>query len=200
MDGCGGCGAFVRFTGDDTKPVRESPTGGALLGPGKCPLWGSSVDYQAAQVRDEGADAAAFPRRGLRPREPTRGGGGTVVQIREASVTPSLVKRGNSLVIATDYSVESLDGAVDFEIAEEWHVYFLGVNPLSWGAGRCRRPVAPVAELDVLAIKQRRKPGGWRVSVKVGVPTDALAGEYRVSYYLNTGSHQDRRDVRFIAE
>jgi hypothetical protein len=120
-----------------------------------------------------------------------------VVQIREASVTPSLVKRGNSLVIATDYSVESLDGAVDFEIAEEWHVSFLGVPPPGWHVGRCS---PRVAALGVLAIKQRRTPGGWRVSVKVGVPTDALAGEYRVSYYLKTGSHQDRRDVRFIAE
>jgi hypothetical protein len=123
--------------------------------------------------------------------------GGTVVQLREATVTPSIVKRGNPLVIATDYSVESLDGAVDFEIAEEWHVYFLGVPPPGWHVGRCPRLVS---ELDVLAIKQRRKPGGWRVLVTVDVPKDALAGEYRVNYYLNTGSYQDRRDVRFVAE
>jgi uncharacterized membrane protein len=55
-------------------------------------------------------------------------------------------------------------------------------------------------DLSVYAVKQRRRPGGWHVAVTIGVPENARPGAYRVDFYLNTGTHQDRRNVEFVVD
>jgi hypothetical protein len=187
-----GCPSFVRFTGDDEKFINRA---GSPLGKRRGqPQWTSSVDYHAAQRRDDASDARRFPRTDGSS-SVTRGqADGAVVRIREATVTPAAVHRGDTCVIATDYSLVSLDGATELEIAEEWHVRYVPA-----GADIRRLRGAP-PDLSVYAIKQRRRPGGWRVAVTIGVPENARPGAYRVDFYLNTGTHQDRRNVEFVVD
>ena len=186
-----GCPSFVRFTGDDEKFINRawSPFGKA----GGQAHWTSSVEYHAVQRRDDASDAPTFPRTDGPPAVVNGPAGGAVVRIREATVTPAAVHRGKPFVIATDYSLVSMDGAKELEIAEEWHVRHVQ-------AGADRRRWRPPPDLSVYAVKQRRRPGGWHVAVTIGVPENALPGNYQVEFYLNTGTHQDRRNVEFVVD
>lgn len=187
-----GCPSFVRFTGDDEKFINRawSPLG-MVGGQGH---WTSSVDYHAVQRRDDASDARRFPRTDVSSSVTRRQADGAAVRIREATVTPAAVHRADTFVIATDYSLVSLDGATELEIAEEWHVRYLPAE------ADIRRLGGEPPDLSVYAVKQRRRPGGWRAAVTIGVPEHARPGAYRVDFYLNTGTHQDRRNVEFVVD
>ena len=177
--------ASVWFRGDS-----KSETMGAEQCPERRSQWMRAVTHQATQVRDESMGGVAFPQSLSAPT--TGSPSGAVVKIREAAATPSVVRPGDLLVISTDYSLVSLDHLDDLEVAEEWH--------LKSDSQAKRKGFGIGPELSVYAINQRRKPGGWRVTVTVVVPEDAGREGYSIRHYINTGTHHDQRDVRIRVE
>jgi hypothetical protein len=191
----GGPLSSVLFRGDEKMKIIDED-GVSEFNKKICPnfrwsRWIRAVTHEAVNVGNDSTGRVTFPRNEP-PGESVQQSSGTVVKIREAAATPSIVRPGDLLVISTDYSLVSLDHLDDLEVAEEWH--------LKSDSQAKRRGFGIGPELSVYAIKQRRKPGGWRATVTVAVPEDAVREGYSIRHYINTGTHHDQRDVRILVE
>jgi hypothetical protein len=103
---------------------------------------------------------------------------GTVLKMRRAWVAPATTKPGRAISSEIEYAVLGPQDAL--EVAEEWEILKDGTQLAS---------TSPRIE--------RRRPGGWRVSVSIGLPPGARPGLYVVRSRVSAGKLADARDLSF---
>jgi hypothetical protein len=103
---------------------------------------------------------------------------GTLLRVRRAWVAPITADPGKSISSEIEYVV--LGPENELEIAEEWEILKDGKQLTS---------TAPRIE--------SRRPGGWRVSVSIGLPRGAKPGVYVVRSRVSAGKLADSRDLSF---
>jgi hypothetical protein len=159
------------------KSGTEGPAGGARTS-GRPdvgsfdPNWPSvaTVQYRTFQMihgAKEEADAIGY-----------RKSQGTVLKVRDASVSPTAAEAGRSIFSEMEYSVVGPQN--ELEIAEEWQIL---------KDGKLLTSTSPRME--------SRGPGGWRVSVSIGLPRGAKPGAYVIRSRVSAGPRADSRDVAF---
>jgi hypothetical protein len=103
---------------------------------------------------------------------------GTVLKVRRAWVAPVTADPGKSISSEIEYVV--LGPENELEITEEWEILKDGKQLTS---------TSPRIE--------SRRPGGWRVSVSIGLPPGATPGVYVVRSRVSAGKLADSRDLSF---
>ncbi len=103
---------------------------------------------------------------------------GTMLKVRRAWVTPAAADPGNSITSEMQYTL--LGPGNELEIAEEWEILKDGKQLTS---------TSPRTE--------RRHPGGWRVTISIGLPRGAKPGAYVVRSRVSAGKLADSRDSKF---
>jgi peptidoglycan hydrolase-like protein with peptidoglycan-binding domain len=156
------------------KSGTERPAGGAQTSSkrGADPNWPSvaAVQYRTFEKThsaEEEADAIGYSK-----------SQGTVLKVREASVTPTAAEAGKSIFSEMEYSVVGPES--ELEIAEEWQILKDGTLLTS---------TSPRME--------SRGSGGWRVSVSIGLPRGAKPGAYVIRSRVSAGQLADSRDAGF---
>ncbi len=156
----------------DGKPTGQAKGGARLAAGGADAGWPSVAElrYRAFhQTRSAEQDAGAI---GYEKSQ------GTVLKVRRAWVAPATAKPGKSISSEIEYAV--LGPEHELEVAEEWEILKDGKQLAS---------TSPRIE--------RRRPGGWRVSVSIGLPPGARPGVYVVRSRVSAGKLADGRDLRF---
>jgi hypothetical protein len=123
--------------------------------------------FQRTHSAEEEADAIGYSK-----------SQGTVLKVRGASVTPTAAEAGKSIFSEMDYSV--VGRMNELEITEEWQIL---------KEGKLLTSTSPRRE--------NRDPGGWRVSVSIGLPRGAKPGAYVIRSRVVAGQLADSRDVGF---
>jgi hypothetical protein len=126
--------------------------------------------YRAQQTRSAGEEAKALHYKKSQ---------GTVLKLRDASVTPTKAAPGQSLTFEMEYALLSDESEVT--VQENWEV---------------------VKQGKVLAAtkpnSQTREPGGWRTRASIGLPRSAKPGTYVVRNRVSAGKRRDVRETRFV--
>jgi hypothetical protein len=160
------------------KPAMDEPTGGAQpardqeLDVGERANWPSVAELRYRAFQQTGSADAEAKTIGYDPSH------GTQVKVRRAWVTPAAADPGNSITSEMEYTL--LGSGNELEIAEEWEILKDG-KPLTSTAPRM----------------ERRHPGGWRVTVAIGLPRGAKPGAYVVRSRVSAGKLADSRDSGF---
>ena len=129
----------------------------------------SVTDYSAQRVRgtDEEAKAAGYTK-----------SQGSILKLREASVSPALAKTGKPITFEMEYTVLTPQQRLD--VSEEWAIL---------RNGTVIAKTAPHAE--------GREPGRWRVRASLALPRGAKLGSYVLRSRVRAGKRTDTRDAQF---
>ncbi len=162
-----GAGIGALATGGDTTAVLAGAAAGAVAGWAAVKL----VQYHSEQTRSAKEEAQAL---GYRPSD------GTVVKIREASVSPSRARPGDNLNLSMNYAVLAPQGTSSVPVSEIWTLEKDGQQLAS---------VPPKEE--------SRAPGGWSTQAGIDVPRNASKGTYVVKNRVEAGDSYDERVATF---
>ncbi len=139
--------------------------------------WGVVAQYQATQVRSVAQDQQIY---GLT--EPVSS---TQVQIRKGTSAPNTVRPGDTVKVATDYSLmmpPSL-AAQGADVEESWVLK---------KDGKVLTNLPPQ--------KNHRAGGGWAANASIPIPKNAQAGTYVVEHKVQAGPSYDTDESVFIVE
>jgi hypothetical protein len=103
---------------------------------------------------------------------------GTVLKVHRAWVAPVTADPGQAISSEIEYAV--LGPENELEVAEEWEILRDG-SPITSTSPRI----------------ESRSPGGWRVSVSIGLPHEAKPGVYVMRSRVSAGQIADSRDLSF---
>jgi hypothetical protein len=142
---------------------------GAVVG------WGAVKisQYQASQVRTAHDDQRMY---GLTKPVDT-----TQVKIRKGSSTPRSVKPGDSVSLATDYSVMLPPDTPSAQVAESWAL---------------QKDGKVLAELPQKSTA--RASGGWNADAVIPVPKNAELGTYVIEHKVQAGTSYDTDESTFV--
>lgn len=163
-----GCGIGAAITG-----TARGCAGGAAIGG----LLGYSVvklnQYQARQVRSEKADQRMY---GL-----TQSVDSTQVKIRKGKSAPKTVKAGDTVKLATDYSLMLPKGEASTTVKESWALK---------KDGKLMTPFEPQ--------RNKREAGGWAAEAEVTIPPNVAPGTYVVVHRVEAGKSYDETESTFV--
>lgn len=162
-----GCGVGLLIGGRAENCLAGAAAGG-LLG------WGviKINQYEARQVRSASADRRVY---GF-----TQAVSSPQVKIRKGTSTPKRVHPGQSVDIATDYSVLLPPGDPSTTVKESWVL---------------KKDGKVLARLP--AQSNRRSAGGWAASAAIPIPDNAAPGTYVVEHKVAAGSSYDEDESTF---
>jgi outer membrane lipoprotein SlyB len=157
-------GAAIGAAASGGKPeaILAGAAAGAVVGWGTVKL----IQYNSERTRSakEEADVLGYK------------GQGTMLNIRDAQVTPETVRPGQEVSFAMDYAVLAPKSEGNIAVVETWQLEKDG-KVLSTTRG------------DV----QRREPGGWSTRAGVSIPKNAKPGSYIVRNQVTAfGQTQER--------
>jgi hypothetical protein len=142
---------------------------GAVVGWGAVKL----SQYQASQVRTPTDDQKMF---GLTKPVDT-----TQVKIRKGSSSPRTVKPGESVNVATDYSLMLPPKTASTQVTETWTLEKDGKT---------------LAELPQK--NTDRASGGWNADATIPVPKNAELGTYVIQHKVQAGTSYDTDESTFV--
>jgi hypothetical protein len=155
---------------------RGCATGAAIgAATGAAVGWGAVrlSQYQAEQVRSAQDDQRLY---GLsKPVDSTQ------VKIRKGTATPNTVRPGETVRVATDYSVMLPQNMGSAAVSEGWTLKKDG-NVLA----------------DLPPQSSQRTSGGWSADATIPIPTNAQPGTYVIEHKVQAGTSYDTDDSVFI--
>ncbi|HTO99843.1 MAG TPA: hypothetical protein VMJ64_00610 [Anaerolineales bacterium] len=142
---------------------------GAVVGWGAVRL----SQYQAEQVRSAQDDQRLY---GLsKPVDSTQ------VKIRKGTATPNTVRPGETVRVATDYSVILPQNMQSAPVSEGWTL---------------KKDGKVLADLPQQ--NNQRTSGGWSADASIPIPTNAQPGTYVIEHKVQAGTSYDTDDSFFI--
>lgn len=163
-----GCGIGAAITGTARGCAGGAAIGG-LLGFGVVKL----NQYQARQVRSEKADQRLY---GL-----TQSVDSTQVKIRKGKSAPKTVKAGDTVKLATDYSLMLPKGESATTVKESWAL---------------KKDGKPVVSMEPQ--RNKREAGGWAADAEVTIPANVAPGTYVVVHRVEAGKSYDEAESTFV--
>jgi outer membrane lipoprotein SlyB len=170
LGGAGGAalGAAVGAlaSGGDPKAIAAGAVAGAVVGWATVKL----VQYHAEKTRSAAEEAKVLGYNGQ----------GTMVTIREASVSPGEVRPGDDVNLAMDYAVLAPSGTAVVPVQETWVLE---------KDGKELTRTSPQL--------QDREPGGWHTQAAITLPKQAPAGTYIVKNQVSAAGNVQERVAYF---
>jgi hypothetical protein len=163
-----GCGIGAAITGTARGCAGGAAIGG-LLGFGVVKL----SQYQARQVRSQKADQRMY---GL-----TQPVDSTQVKIRKGKSAPKTVKAGDTVKLATDYSLMLPKGETTTTVKESWTL---------------KKDGKIMANMEPQ--RNKREAGGWAADAEVPLPANAPPGTYVVVHRVEAGKSYDETESTFV--
>lgn len=131
--------------------------------------------YQARQVRTSSADRRVY---GL-----TKPVSSPQVKINKSTNSPRSVRPGQTVDIATDYSLRLPSGKPAASVVESWAL---------------KKNGKAVASLP--AQTNKREDGGWTANSEITVPDSIEPGTYVIEHKVKVGSSYDTRSSKFVVK
>ncbi|MBS1212635.1 MAG: hypothetical protein H6R26_1252 [Proteobacteria bacterium] len=129
--------------------------------------------YQAEQVRSAQDDQRMY---GL-----TRPVDSTQVKIRKGTSDPGMVRPGETVRVATDYSLMLPPGTPTTAVAESWVL---------------KKDGKVLADLPPQ--RNQRASGGWSADASIPIPGNAATGTYVIEHKVQAGTSYDTDDSVFV--
>lgn len=131
--------------------------------------------YKATQVRSVAEDQKLY---GYGLNKPITS---TTVKIRNANATPSQIKRGQSVIANTEYSVMVPNQGQQVQVTE----------------------ISTLKKDGKILLKSENAPamreaGGWDMKIEIPIPDDAEPGTYVIEQRIEAGTTNDIREVPFV--
>lgn len=166
LGGLGGAAAGAAIgavaSGGDPKAIGAGAAAGLVTGWGAVKL----AQYHSKRTRTAQQEAQYLGWNGQ----------GSMLNIRDASVTPATVQPGQSVNFAMDYAVLAPQGTSVVPVEETWVLE---------KDGKVLTTTQPLA--------QQREPGGWQTQASITVPPKATPGSYIVKNRVSAfGTQQER--------
>lgn len=132
---------------------------------------GTMMVIQASEDRLASADV---------PLERDQWHGGPVASIDKVDISPAIVRPGDSLELATNYSVLAAEGESSTLVEETWTLHHEG------------KAIAVLASREAL-----RLTGQWETSPQLVLPAGAEAGEYEIEHRIRVEGGFDTERTSF---
>lgn len=170
VGGVGGAlaGAAIGAIASGGRPeaIGAGAAAGALVGWGTVKL----IQYNAEKTRSASEEAQVLGYNGQ----------GTMVNIRDASVSPNQVRPGDTVNLAMDYAVLAPSNTTTIPVQESWQLEKDG-------------KVLTRTESQT----QNRTPGGWHTTAAVTLPKQAGPGTYIVKNQVSAAGNIQERVAYF---